>query len=192
MFEIINQLLKVIQQDLFATFGLLSLLYSLGFLLSINAQMKLSNKLFCHFIIFLGVVYLCLWIILIVGVLITINEPDSAALMNRMFGPYWFGFWLQIVLWVIATQLLRRPQWKYHSLLRVLIGLVLLVPLELVMVLFTNSQREFVGIDFSQDLMAVGGMLLLKLGMFCCFALLYHWAVVYWRRLKFQWQAEVG
>ena len=191
MLEIIQNILKFIQ-DLFVAFGVLSLVYPLGLLLPINAQMKLSNQLFCHFTISLGVVYSSLWIILTAGVLMTSNEPDSAALINRMFGPYWFGFWFQIVLWVTATQILRRPQWKYHSLLRVLIGLVLLVPLELVMVLFTNSQREFVGIDFSQDVMATAGALLSKLGMFFCFALLYHRGVVYWRRLRFQWQAEVG
>lgn len=190
MLEIIQNILKVIQ-DLFSAFGIFSLLYPLGLLLPINAQMKLSNQLFCYFTISLGMVYLCLWIILIAGMLMTSNEPNSAALNNRMFGPYWFGFWLQIVLWVSATQLLRRPQWRYHSLLRVLIGLVLLVPLELVMVLITNSQREFVGIDFSQDVMATAGALLSKLGMFCCFALLYHQGVVYWRRLMLQWREEV-
>lgn len=192
MLEIIQHILQFIQHNLFSAFGIFSLLYPLGLLLPINAQMKLSNKLFCYFTISLGVVYSSLWIILIVTVLMTSQEPDSGALINRMFGPYWFGFWFQIGLWVTATQILRRPQWKYHSLLRVLIGLVLWVPLELVMVLLTNSQREFVRIDFSQDVMAAAGALLSKSGMFFCFALLYQRGVVYWRRLKFQWQAEVG
>ena len=66
------------------------------------------------------------------------------------------------------------------------------MPSERVVILFTNSQREFVGIDFSQDVMATAGALLSKLGMFCCFALLYQRGVVYWRRLKLQWREEVG
>lgn len=176
MLETLNHILSFIQQDLFTIFGFISVLYPLGALLPKRAEKRLYNKVFCSFTISLGVVYLCLWIILIIGALMTSQEPDSATTLNRMFGKYWWSFWLQITLWIGATQLLRLPKFKYHPLSRVLIGLVLLVPLELVIFLFK--------ISLSEDILTIGGGLLLKLGIFFGFTQLYYWSFKCVRRLR--------
>lgn len=190
MLQIIFYINRVIQQDLFTTFGIISILYPLGFLFPKRAQMKLLNRIFCSFTIRLGLVFLGLWIMVVMGALMTSEEPDSAAIINRMFGPYWFSFWLQPTLWIVATQLLRKPKFRYHPFLRPMIGLVLLVPLEIVMVLYTSNQREFVGIDFSLDPLTIAGAFLLKSNIFFCLTLLYYKTFEYVRRLKLQWKAE--
>lgn len=184
MTTIIQNILLFIQQDLFTIFGFISILYPLGTLIPKRAETRLYNKVFCSFTIFLGMVYLCLWIILIVGTLMTHQEPDSAAILNRMFGKYWWSFWLQIVLWIGATQLLRLPKFKYHPWLRVLIGLLLLVPVELVIFLFRVNYGGLIRVSLSEDILSMGGGLLLKLGMFICFAQLYYAGFKYIRRLR--------
>lgn len=191
MLEILNHILLVIQKDLFAAFGLISILYLLVFLLlPKNAERILQNKIFCSFMISLGMVYLCLWIILIVGALMTHQEPDSAAILNRMFGKYWWSFWLQMVLWIWATQLLRIPKFKYHPLLRLMISLVLLVPVELVAFLWKVNDGGLLKIGLSEDLLAIGGELFLKLGIFICFTQVYYGGFKYVRRLRLQWREE--
>lgn len=190
MLEIINHILQFIQQDLFAAFGLISILYLLVLILPKNAERILQNKIFCDFTISLGMVYLCLWIILIVGALMTSQEPDSATILNRIFGEYWLNFWLQIVLWIGATQLLRLPKFKNHPLLRLMISLVLLVPLELVVFLFKFSQGGLIKIGLSENILTIGGGLLLKLGIFFGFTQLYYRSFEYVRRLRLKWREE--
>jgi|GEM_PF-4241241 len=190
MLEIIQNILSFIQQELFTAFGLISILYLLVLLLPKNAERILQNKIFCGFTISLGIVYLCLWIILIIEALMTHQEADSAAILNRIFGKYWVGFWLQIVLWIGATQLLRIPKFRYHPLLRLMISLVLLVPLELVVFLFKVSQGGLIKIGLSEDILTIGGGLLLKLGIFFWFTLLYYRGFEYLRRLRLKWREE--
>ncbi len=190
MLEVINNTLSFIQQDLFTAFGIISILYPLGVLISKRAEKTLYDKVFCSFIVFLGMVYLCLWIILIVGALMTSQEPDSATILNRIFGEYWWSFWLQIVLWIGATQLLRLPKFKYYPLLRLMISLVLLVPMELVVFLFKFNQGGLIKIGLSEDILTIGGELLLKLGIFFGFTQLYYWSFEYVRRLRLKWKEE--
>ncbi len=192
MLETLNHILLFIQQDLFAAFGLISILYLLVLLLPKNAERILQNKIFCGFMISLGMVYWCLWIILIVGALMTHREPDSAATLNRMFGKYWWSFWLQMVLWIGATQLLRLPKFKYRPWLRVLIGLVLLVPVELVVFLWKVNQGGLLKIGLSEDILSIGSGLFLKLGMFICFTQVYYAGFKYVRRLRLQWREEAA
>jgi hypothetical protein len=132
----------------------------------------------------LGMVYLYLWIMLIAGALMTYPEPDSATTLNRMFGKYWWSFWLQMVLCIGATQLLRVPKFKYHPWLRVLIGLLLLVPVELVIFLFRVNYGGPIRISLSEDILSMSGGLLLRLGMFICFAQVYYAGFKYVRRLR--------
>lgn len=120
----------------------------------------------------------------------TSREPDSIAILNRIFGKYWFSFWLQMVLWIGATQLLRIPKFKYHPLLRLMISLVLLVPLELVAFLFKFNQGGLIKIGLSEDILTIGGGLLLKLGMFFGFTQLYYRGFEYVRHLRLKWKEE--
>jgi hypothetical protein len=145
----IYHILKIIQEHFFTGFGLISLLYPLGFILPRTANKVAVNRRCCYFMVFLGMVYLVLWLLAIAGVLLTPKELDSALMIDKMFGSYWSGFWLQPLVWIGATQLLRWSAFRYRTSLRILLGIVFSISFERFIFLLTAIHRDYIGLDAS-------------------------------------------
>jgi len=72
-----------------------------------------------------------------------IDELEKYSLLNRMFGPYWFVYWLQPILYLISTQILWIKRVRLNRLLRFLIGLLMLISFEKLIIMITSLHRDY-------------------------------------------------
>jgi molybdopterin-containing oxidoreductase family membrane subunit len=73
-------------------------------------------------------------------------EYDYYVLVNRIFGPYWFGFWVYPITFLGSMLLLKVGRVKANLWIRVLIALVLLFVLnmEKFMLMIISAHRDYV------------------------------------------------
>ena len=143
MIEEILFTLQLIQIDFFTAFGLFTILY---FLLRIFIKKPIIKKVdeeSNRFISFIGIIYLILWLIGIFVELFILNEEDRTILLSRMFGKYWFGYWIQPLLWVVITQLLRFKTIRKNIFLRMLFSILLMISIEKMIIIITSFHRDY-------------------------------------------------
>lgn len=143
MKENIILFLQIITVDFFTAFGLYSLLF---LFLSIFTRRTLLYKLdeeAKKFISFVGIVYLIVWIVGIFVFYTESNVEEQNSMLNRMFGKYWIGFWVQPILWFLITQLLRiKRVWK-NTILRIIFSLLLIISIEKYIIIITSFHRDY-------------------------------------------------
>lgn len=127
MIEEIFFTLQVIQIDFFISFGLFTILYLFFSIFIKNSIIKKIDEESSQFISFIGIIYLIVWITGIFIQLNILNEEDKTSLLNRMFRKYWFGYWIQPLLWISITQLLRIKAIKKNIILRILFSILLIL-----------------------------------------------------------------
>ncbi|PIA78150.1 hypothetical protein BFR04_07935 [Gaetbulibacter sp. 4G1] len=146
MFRIINNLIRDITIDVFFLYGVFSIVIVILFFLkrkkelSINKIDVIVTKVVCY----LGILYFIMWL---VGMFITLLGFDSEirkeALIDRMFGEYWYGYWVQPFLWIIATQFLWFEKVRKSIILRLMISLILIISLERYVLIDTFLHKYF-------------------------------------------------
>ena len=135
--------LHLINQDFFTAFGLFTILY---LFLSIFIKKEILHQIDDEankFISFIGILYLIIWIIGIIVEFNILNEEDKISMLNRIFGKYWFGFWIQPLLWVVITQLLRFKKIRKNILLRLLFSLLLIISIEKMILISITFHRDY-------------------------------------------------
>lgn len=93
-------------------------------------------------------------------------DLDPSYLKNRMFGPHWYGYWLQPVLYLLATQLLWLKKIREIKWLRFIVGLIMLISLEELVIMLSSMHQDFLPASWGT---AGSGMLiqgLMYLGIF--------------------------
>lgn len=135
--------LELIQIDLFTAFGLVTILYIFLSLFFKKPFLKYVDEESNRFISFIGILYFITWIIGTIVELNILNEEDKSLLVNRMFGKYWFGFWIQPLLWFLITQLLRFKSIRKNILLRLIFTVLLLFSIEKMVLFYTSIQRDY-------------------------------------------------
>ena len=100
---------------------------------------KTSNKL----IGFIGIVFLIFWICLILINFINISSLQRDEVLNRMFGKYWFGYWLQPLLFITMTQLLRFENIRKQKIIRILFSFLFIITIEQYIILLTTFNLNF-------------------------------------------------
>jgi hypothetical protein len=143
MKENIILFLQIITVDFFTAFGL----YSLFFLfLSIFTKRTFLYKLdeeAKNFISFVGIVYFIVWFVGIFIFYTESNAEEQNSMLNRMFGKYWVGFWVQPILWFSITQFLRIKRiWK-NVLLRIIFSFLLIISIEKYIIIITSFHRDY-------------------------------------------------
>lgn len=135
--------LQLIQIDFFTAFGLYTFLYFFVSIFIKNPVLKKVDDKANAFISFVGIVYLLVWITGLIIELTILTPEDKTALLNRMFGKYWFGYWVQPVLWVLLTQLLRFPIIRKNVLIRLLFSVFLMLSIERMVIIITSFHRDY-------------------------------------------------
>jgi hypothetical protein len=144
--ELVQTLRDPITDNIFIGYGIFSITYILVCIFIKNHAFidkldESSNKI----IIFSGLIYFLLWMIGMYFSFKEINsEEEKYRLLNRMFGPYWFGYWLQPVLWILITQLMWFKKIRRLKILRIVMSVILAVPFEKVVILITSLHRDYV------------------------------------------------
>lgn len=143
MKENIILFLQIITVDFFTAFGLYSLLF---LFLSIFTKKIFLYKLdeeAKNFISFVGIVYFIVWFVGIFIFYTESNAEEQNSMLNRMFGKYWVGFWVQPILWFSITQLLRiKKIWK-NVLLRIIFSFLLIISIEKYIIIITSFHRDY-------------------------------------------------
>lgn len=143
MKENILLLLQIIIVDFFIAFGLYSMLFLLVSIFTKKPILQKVDEEATQFISFIGVIYFSLFII---GIFIFYKEnnlEEQNSMLNRMFGKYWFGFWLQPILWFAITQLLRIKRISKSIILRIIFSFLLIVSIERFVILTTALHRDY-------------------------------------------------
>jgi hypothetical protein len=168
--------LDFIIRDFFTAFGLFTILYLFLSLFIKNPFLNQIDEEATKFISFIGILYLILFF---TGTLIELNiltGEEKSYLLHRMFGKYWFGFWMQPFLWVLTTQLLRLKKVRKNILLRLLFSLLLILSIERLVILYTTFQRDYLPSSwtmYNADLPIYPSNLILAILMKICVFLLF-------------------
>ncbi|MBP4136557.1 hypothetical protein [Flavobacterium geliluteum] len=143
MKENILLLLQIITVDFFTAFGLYTLLFLLLSIFIKNVVLyKIDNEA-TKFISFVGAVYFIVWIIGLFVFYAESNTEEQNSMLNRMFGKYWFGIWMQPILWLLITQLLRIKRICKNIFLRILFSFMLIISIERFVILITSLHRDY-------------------------------------------------
>jgi molybdopterin-containing oxidoreductase family membrane subunit len=143
MKENILLVLQIITVDFFTAFGLYTLLFLIVFIFTKKQFLKTLDEEASGFISFVGVIYFLVWIIGIFVFYAESNIEEQNSMLNRMFGKYWVGYWVQPILWFSITQLLRIRTIRKNVLLRILFSFLLVLSIEKFVILITAFHRDY-------------------------------------------------
>ncbi|WAC39987.1 hypothetical protein [Pedobacter sp. SL55] len=153
LIKILTFTINFISKDIFITFGFYSFLYIVfSFFLKKSSKAYEFDNISCQLISFSGLVYFSCFLLSIVFILHK-GEEEKFSLINRMFGPYWFLFFLQPITYLIITQLLRFKKVKNSKIARLLLVPFFILTYEILTILTTSIHRDYLpsswGISFS-------------------------------------------
>ncbi len=143
MVEEIIFILNLISQDFFIAFGVFTLLY---FLLKIFIKNPILGEIDTEsnrFISFIGILYFVIFIYYTTTELMMLNDEQQSVLSHRMFGRYWFGYWLQPMLWLVITQLLRIKRIRENVFIRIIFSFFLIFTIERIVIYVTMLNRDY-------------------------------------------------
>jgi hypothetical protein len=135
--------MSIIKLSFFITFGLYSIIYIITSIIVKNSLIENVDKTSNKLIGFIGIVYLIAWVCLIVTNFINISSPERDEVLDRMFGKYWFEFWLQPAIWITMTQMLRFEKVRKQKFLRIIFSFLFIVTIEQFVILLTSFNFNF-------------------------------------------------
>ena len=122
MIENLNFWLRVIQVDFYIPFGIFSILFVIvSFFVKKDNFLYKTDEYTCKLISLFGIVFFLIFTLGIVFLFINGTEEDKQSLLKRMLGHYWFGFWLQPLLYIFLPQLLRFEKIRKSRIIRLVI-----------------------------------------------------------------------
>jgi len=93
---------------------------------------------------YMGIVFMVLFILTFLTSINNTSDKDYFSNINRMFGPYWFAFWIYPFAYSFLTQLLWIKTIKDSPTIRFFIAFVILiaVSIEKVIIILTSFHRD--------------------------------------------------
>jgi len=189
--EIIHLIIEIITIDIPIGFGLYSILFFIFRYFS--KQKKLLNDFdesACRLMEYAGIVFGVLWMAeILISYYELNNEIEKSAFQHRLFGVYWFGFWLQPLFWIFLTQLLRIKILRKSLIYRLVLSLLFYFTFERIVILTTSLHRDYLpdswGLDISPSEIILG--LTAKTILFILFVSIFHFGN---RKLKTLYSTE--
>ena len=143
MSENLDFVLQILRVDIFIAFGLYSILYAIISLFIKSPILKIIDYYANRIVIYSGLIFLLVWISLIISTYSQSSEELRTGMINRMFGPYWFGYWLQPILWILLTQLLRFESIQRGRFLRIIFSIIFMISIEQFVIIITSFHRDY-------------------------------------------------
>ncbi|OOV25048.1 hypothetical protein BXU11_15980 [Flavobacterium sp. LM5] len=191
MKENIWDFLNIIYVDFFIGFGLYSILYLIVSLFIKNkAKINFVDKIATNLVVFAGIIYFTSWIIGIYFTFQEITEEEKQSVLNRMFGKYWFGYWLQPILWIFTTQILRIDKIRDSKILRFIFSLIFILSIERFIIILTSIHRDYIGTSFEMEIFTFLNVeyvyqILIKIIMYLLFAVILHFTTEQLKKIKY-------
>ncbi|MGZ5244748.1 MAG: hypothetical protein ACXWEY_00675 [Bacteroidia bacterium] len=93
-----------------------------------------------------GLLYTVLMLIYIFSVFNpALDETNKFTLINRMFGPYWFGFWIPPITYLLASQLMWFKKVNKSKLRKLVLGLLIVFfwKINEIIIIITSYHHDF-------------------------------------------------
>ena len=191
MKETIWDFVNIIYVDFFIGFGLYSILYLivLSFIKN-KTKINFLDKIAINLVVFAGIVYLVGWIIGLYFTFQEITEVEKQSILNRMFGRYWFGFWLQPILWIFTTQILRIEKIRNSIILRLIFSLIFILSIERFIIIMNSMHRDYIGSSLKMgtfDFLTLEYIfqIFLKITMYLLFAVILYFTTEQLKKIKY-------
>ncbi|MEC4048438.1 hypothetical protein OX284_003270 [Flavobacterium sp. SUN046] len=143
--------LEPLLADFFLSFGLYTLVFLMVSLFYKNPLLIKIDFEASRMISVIGVVYLFIWFCNIFFELAEGSEEEKAFLMQRMFGHYWIGFWLQPLLYFTITQILRVDRIRNQKIVRLVFSLFFILSIERMVILSTSLESDYLPSSWSMQ-----------------------------------------
>lgn len=155
--------LEFILVDFFSTYGIITIIcLFLSIFLKNPILQKIQSQSNC-FISFIGILYLMIFFFTTIVELNVLDEESKNYLLHRMFGKYWFGFWLQPLLWFSMSQLLRIKSIQKNILLKLIFSFFFIVSIERIVIIITSFHRDYLPSSWTMTSSSYSSNLFLEL-----------------------------
>ncbi|TXI64778.1 MAG: hypothetical protein E6Q46_06760 [Flavobacterium sp.] len=136
-------ILKTLTVDFFTAFGLYSFLFLiLSIFIKKTALYQFDNQV-KRFVSFVGVLYIIFWVLGTIVYYIDCNPVEKSAMIDRMFGKYWFGIWIQPLLWFVLSQIFRIKLFSKNILIRIIASFFLIFSIERLIIIISSFHRDY-------------------------------------------------
>ncbi|MCV2484236.1 hypothetical protein OD917_04825 [Flavobacterium sp. SH_e] len=155
--------LEFILVDFFSTYGIIIIICLLLSIFIKNPILQKINNQSNRFITFIGIAYLIVFLLATIIELNISDEESKNYLLNRMFGKYWFGFWLQPLLWFSMSQLLRIKSIQKSILLKLIFSFFFIISIEKIVIIATSFHRDYLPSSWTMSTYSYSSNLFLEL-----------------------------
>lgn len=150
MTELLSSIQNVINQDILIGFGYYSVLF---YIVKLNIKDKKKLVEFdqnvTKTIVYAGLFSFLLFLISTLIYYLLSEGEDHFSFVNRLTGNFWFSYWLQGIIWLFITQLLRIKRLAKSIAYRLTITLLFIFTLERVVIIITSFHRDYLPSSWS-------------------------------------------
>ena len=143
MNENIISILKTLTVDFFTAFGLYSFLFFISSIFIKKSTFYKFDEEAKKFISFVGFLYIIIWFLGIFVYYIESSPEERTGMINRMFGKYWFGIWIQPLFWFLLSQIFRIKLFSKNILIRIFASFFLIFSIERLVIISTSLHRDY-------------------------------------------------
>ena len=177
MNENIISIFKTLTVDFFTAFGLYSFLFLISSIFINKATFYKFDEEAKKFISFVGFLYIILWFLGIFVYYIESSSEERTGMINRMFGKYWFGIWIQPLFWFLLSQIFRIKLFSKNILIRIFASFFLIFSIERLVIISTSLHRDYLPSSWTiySDLGIYSSFFILSILLKILFFMLFVW-----------------
>ena len=177
MNENIISILKTLTVDFFTAFGLYSFLFLISSIFINKATFYKFDEEAKKFISFAGFLYIIIWFLGIFVYYIESSPEERTGIINRMFGKYWFGIWIQPLFWFLLSQIFRIKLFSKNILIRIFASFFLILSIERLVIISTSLHRDYLPSSWTMysDLGIYSSFFILSILLKILFFMLFVW-----------------
>ena len=177
MNENIICILKTLTVDFFTAFGLYSFLFLISSIFIKKATFYKFDEEAKKFISFVGFLYIIIWFLGIFVYYIESSPEERTGMINRMFGKYWFGIWIQPLFWFLLSQIFRIKLFSKNILIRIFASFFLIFSIERLVIISTSLHRDYLPSSWTMysDLGIYSSFFILSILLKILFFMLFVW-----------------
>jgi molybdopterin-containing oxidoreductase family membrane subunit len=139
----IISILKTLTVDFFTAFGFYSFVFLISSIFIKKATFYKFDEGAKKFISFIGFLYIILWFLGILVYYVESSPEERTGMINRMFGKYWFGIWIQPIFWFLLSQIFRIKLFSKSILIRIFASFFLIFSIERLVIISTSLHRDY-------------------------------------------------
>lgn len=143
MSETIFLLLEIITLDFFTAFGVYSFLFLIVSIFTKKETFYYFDEQAKKFISFVGVLYIIFWFLGTIVYYVECNPEEKIEMIERMFGKYWFGIWIQPFFWFLLSQIFRIKLFSKNILIRIITSFFLIISVERLIIIISSFHRDY-------------------------------------------------